>query len=76
MTESNNDITNKQDAATISHELLKKVEYESSNTVKEFMNEDMLGYKYNLYQEMQKRFKDMGIEWEIPTSDTSSVSED
>jgi len=63
-------------AEVINDELLKKVECEASKTVKEFMTEDMLGYKYYLYQEMKKKFKEIGIDWEIPSSDSSSVSED
>jgi len=60
----------------ISDELLKKVEFEASEVVKAFIEEDKLGYRYYLYQEMKKRFSEMGIDWEIPCSDSPSISED
>ena len=59
----------------ISDKLVKKVEAEASSVVKEFIQEDKLGYKYYLYQEMKKRFSELGIDWEIPCSDSSSVNE-
>lgn len=65
-----------EDTNLINDELLKKVELEASEVVKVFMQEDMLGYKYYLYQEMKKRFDELGIDWEIPCSDSPSISED
>ena len=61
---------------SISEKLLKEVELEASEIVNEFIGEDKLGYKYYLYQEMKKRFSEMGIDWEIPCSDSPSISED
>ena len=60
----------------ISDELLKKIEFEAREVVNAFMQEDMLGYKYYLYREMKKRFDELGIDWKIPCSDSTSINDD
>ena len=57
----------------IDEEIFSKIELEASETVKEFIAEDKLGYKYYLYQEMKKRFNEIGIDWEIPNNDAKAV---
>jgi len=57
----------------IDEEVFSMIEFEASEAIKAFIAEDKLGYKYYLYQEMKKRFNEIGIEWEIPNNDAKAI---
>ena len=60
----------------IDKKLLEKIEFEASESVKTYMEEDKIGYRHYLYQEMKRKFAEIGIEWEIPNGDSCSRCED